>query len=41
MNRRKKGMATMRIARELGEKRGFQVEQALHTKFKADLEQRT
>ena len=36
MNRRKKGMVTMRKARELGEKQGFQVEQALHTKFKAD-----
>lgn len=36
VNKRNKGMATMRKAREYGEKLGFKIEQALHTRYKCD-----
>jgi hypothetical protein len=36
VNRRSKGMATMRKAREFGENLGYEIEQALHTRYKSD-----
>ena len=36
MNRRAKGLTTMRKARRIGEALGYRIEQALHTRYKKD-----
>jgi len=35
-NKRRKGLTTMRKAREIAEKQGYLVEQTLHTRYKKD-----